>query len=191
MSKPEVSALKEEANLKSLPKKDKAKNIEIPAPKLTNSGDRRSSALSLNSLHKKAANNKKDSTSEVDIAKLPVEAFTQADLYVFWKKYIAILDKQGDKMLSSILLSSEPVLQETVLHLTYPNAMMLEEVKKSQAHILNYLRSKLKNYQISFNLILNEEDEKKYVYTPEEKYNKLREINPIVDDFRKAFHLDL
>jgi len=158
---------------------------------LTNSGDRRSSALSLNSLHKKAASSKKDAASEVDISKLPVEAFTQADLYVFWKKYIAILNKQGDKMLSSILLSSEPDLQETVVHLTYPNAMMLEEVKKSQTHILNYLRSKLKNYQISFKLILNEADEKKYAYTPEEKYNKLREINPEVEDFRKAFHLDL
>lgn len=158
---------------------------------MTNSGDRRSSALSLNSLHKKAAENKKDPESEVDISKLPVDPFTKADLYVFWKKYIAILNKQGDKMLASILLSSEPILEETTIHLTYPNAMMLEEVKKSQKHILNYLRSKLNNYQISLKLILNEEEEKKYAYTPEEKYNKLREINPEVDDFRKAFHLDL
>lgn len=158
---------------------------------MTNSGDRRTSALSLNSLHKKAVANKKDSESEVDISKLPVEAFTQADLYVFWKKYIAILNKQGDKMLASILSSSEPVLKENLVHLTYPNAMMLEEVKNNKSHVLNYLRNKLKNHQILFELILNEEAEKKYAYTPEEKYNKLREINPIVDDFRKAFHLDL
>ncbi len=110
---------------------------------------------------------------------------------MLWKKYTDILNKQGDKMLGSILLSSEPILKDNLVLLTYPNSMMLEEVKRNQGHVLNYLRSKLKNYQIQFKLILNEEEEKRYAYTPEEKYNKLREINPLVEDFRKTFHLDL
>ncbi len=110
---------------------------------------------------------------------------------MFWKKYINILTKQGDKMLASILNSSEPVLKDTEVSLTYPNAMMLKEVKKNQTHVLNYLRDKLQNYQIRFNLILNELDEKKFVYTPEEKYSKLREINPLLDELRKTLYLDI
>ena len=34
-------------------------------------------------------------------------------------------------------------------------------------------------------------EEKKYIYTPEEKYNRLREINPHIDDLRKELDLDL
>lgn len=170
---------------------NKVDTPKAATPKLTNTGKRRSSALSLNSLQKKAEEEKKNDESSVDISKLPVEPFTQADFYVFWKKYIDILNKQGDKMLASILLSSEPILKERLVHLTYPNAMMLEEVKKNQGHVLNYLRNKLKNHKLLFKLILNEEIEKKYAYTPEEKYNKLREINPLVDELRKTFHLDL
>ncbi len=94
-------------------------------------------------------------------------------------------------MLVSILNSSEPVLKDGLVQLTYPNKMMLEEVKKHQTYILNYLREKLHNYEISFQLILNESDEKKYAYTPQEKYAKLREINPMIDELRKKLHLDL
>lgn len=122
---------------------------------------------------------------------MPKEAFTEADFYVFWKKYIDILNKQGDKMLGSILLSSIPVLEKNLVLLTYPNAMMLEEVKLNQLHVLNYLRAKLKNYQIKFKLILNEADDKKFVYTPEEKYVKLREINPMIEELRKTLFLDI
>ena len=82
-------------------------------------------------------------------------------------------------------------LKGNFVHLTFPNNVMLEEVKINKGHVLNFLRKKLNNYQILFDLILNEEDEKKFVYTPEERYNKLREINPLFDEFRKTFYLDI
>ena len=94
-------------------------------------------------------------------------------------------------MLASILNSSQPVLKNTQASVTYPNEMMLKEVQKNQKHILNYLRNKLENHQISLNLILNESDEKKYIYTPEEKYTKLQEITPLLNELRKKFYLDL
>jgi len=94
-------------------------------------------------------------------------------------------------MLASILNSSEPVLKETTVSLTYPNSMMLEEVKRNQTHVLNYLRGKLKNYQLGFNLILDETQEKKFAYTPEEKYQKLREMNPMIEEMRKMLFLDI
>jgi len=147
--------------------------------------------LSLNSVHKRTEEIKKEQDSEIDTSKLPQEEFSQADFYVHWKKYIDILNKQGDKILPSILSASEPVLKDTLITLTYPNAMMVSEVKKQQTHVLNYLREKLKNYQISFNLVLDEKEEKSYAYTPEEKYNKLRELNPLIDELRKTLFLDL
>jgi len=165
--------------------------VESNQPKLEiKSGRRRSSALSLNSVHKKAEANKQIET-KIDYSNYPKEDFTQAEFYVFWKKYIDILNKQGEKMLASILNSSEPVIDGLKVALTYPNAMMLEEVKKNQTHILNYLRKKLKNYQLGFSLILDEKQEKRFAYTPEEKYQKLREMNPMIEEMRKVLFLDI
>lgn len=122
---------------------------------------------------------------------LPEKPFSEADFIVYWKKYIEILTKQGEKMLSAILNSTEPVLKETCITLTYPNAMMMEEVRKNQTPILNYLRDKLQNYSIRFDLHFNEQDEKSFVYTPQEKFEKLMEINPILGEFRQRFNLDI
>lgn len=94
-------------------------------------------------------------------------------------------------MLASILNSSEPVLKDSIVDLVYPNSMMLEEVKKNQLVVLNYLRGKLKNYQIKFNLILDEKQEKRFAYTPHEKYEKLREMNPMIEEMRKVLFLDI
>lgn len=122
---------------------------------------------------------------------LPENSFTEADFWVHWKKYIEILDKQGEKMLSSILNAAQPKLVNTTVRLTFPNAMMLEEVRKNQSGILNYLRKNLHNHLIAFDYILNEAAEKTFIYTPQEKYQKLHEINPLIAELRKIFELDI
>ena len=35
------------------------------------------------------------------------------------------------------------------------------------------------------------QDSSAYTYTPEEKYNRLREINPAIDELRRKLDLDL
>lgn len=141
-----------------------------------------------------AAGKKEETQSEIKSSievDLPQNPFSNADFYVYWKKYIEILTKQGEKMLSAILNSTEPIVEENNVILTYPNAMMMEEVRKNQSPILNYLRGKLQNYSIVFDLKYNETDEKSFVYTPQEKYEKLLEINPLLAEFRKLLDLDL
>jgi DNA polymerase-3 subunit gamma/tau len=124
---------------------------------------------------------------------LPKNAYSEADFYVYWKKYIEILTIQGEKMLTAILNSTEPQvnLETNQIKLIYPNAMMMEEVKKNQSPIINYLRDQLQNFDLSFDLHYNEENEKTFVYTPQEKYSKLMEINPLLAEFRKLFDLDI
>jgi DNA polymerase-3 subunit gamma/tau len=40
-------------------------------------------------------------------------------------------------------------------------------------------------------LTLNEAVEKKFAYTPQEKYHKLKEMNPLLEKLRQTFELDL
>ena len=56
---------------------------------------------------------------------------------------------------------------------------------------MKFLRKQLNNYSIELKITVNDEIAKKFAYTPEEKYQKLREINPAIDLLRKEFDLDL
>ncbi len=80
------------------------KTSESPS---TYSPRKRRSALSLNSLSQKPT---EDETEQTDKIKkdLPREDFSQADFFVYWKKYIDILNKQKSSMLASILNSTPP-----------------------------------------------------------------------------------
>ncbi len=94
-------------------------------------------------------------------------------------------------MLAGILSAINYTLDNETVILTFPNSMMLEEVKKNQTSVLNFLRDKLQNYHLKFELHLDEKIEKKFVYTPQEKYEKLREKNPLIEELRKKLHLDI
>jgi DNA polymerase-3 subunit gamma/tau len=65
------------------------------------------------------------------------------------------------------------------------------EVERAQGPLLEYLKRSLKNYDITLDITVNEEVQRKYAYTPQEKYDKLREQNPALDILRKTFDLDL
>ena len=56
---------------------------------------------------------------------------------------------------------------------------------------MEYLRTNLNNQFITLKITVNEEVAKNFAFTPEEKYQKLREKNPIIDVLRKTFDLDL
>ena len=169
--------------------KKEEKSTAQPVMETPQNSRRRSSALSLNAALKKEDISEEKQT--VSSEALPKNPFSEFDFQVYWKKYIEILEKQGEKMLASILNSTEPIIKETQVSLTYPNAMMMEEVRKNQFPILNYLREKLQNYEINFVLQYNEDEEKSFVYTPQEKFEKLLEINPLLGEFRKKFDLDI
>ena len=40
-------------------------------------------------------------------------------------------------------------------------------------------------------MTLNETVEKKFAYTPQEKFNKMKEMNPLLEKLRQTFELDL
>lgn len=94
--------------------------------------------------------------------------------------------------MASIISSNKPNLENNFL-ISYvvPNKQMKDQFLKNQPKLLGFLREKLNNYAIEINVVLNETVEKKFAYTPLEKYKKLREKNPLLDRLRQSFELDL
>ena len=65
------------------------------------------------------------------------------------------------------------------------------EVERQQHELLQYLRKAVNNFSITLKITVNETLEKKYAYTPKDKYEKLAEKNKNIELLRKTFDLDL
>ena len=153
---------------------------------------KRISGLSLSSLKAKKEHQLKKIEVVIDEDDLPKESFTKEDLLKHWDSYIQKLDKAGKKIMASNLSSDKPkIVDQTQIFIELPNGTMKKEIEREQFELLKFLRKELNNYSIELKINVNEEIAKKFAYTPEEKYQKLREINPAIDLLRKEFDLDL
>ena len=108
-----------------------------------------------------------------------------------WKEYVVKLSNRGEKIIASNLEADTPKLDGTVIQLEYPNATMKVEVERAQGPLLEFLKRKLNNYDITLDIVVNEEVQRKYAYTPQEKYDKLKEQNPDLEILKRAFDLEL
>lgn len=163
-----------------------APKIEIKMP------EKRVSGLSISSLKAKKEHelNKKDTT--IDESQLPNEEIIEAVMQGHWADFVQKIDNDGRKILASNLHSDIPILlDKTTLSIQLPNDTMKKEVEREQYDLIEYLKLKLNNHFISLKITVNEEAAKKFAFTPEEKYEKLREKNPVIDLLRKEFDLDL
>lgn len=161
-----------------------AKKIQLKTP------ENRVSGLSLSSIKaKKAHENIK--TPIIPEEELPKDAFTEKDMQTHWNDFVQQLEDKGRKILASNLQTDTPKLKnDHTIWIELPNGTMKKEVEREQSLVLNYLKQKLNNHSIVLHITVNEEVAKKFAFTPEEKYQKLKEKNPAIDLLRKEFDLD-
>ena len=163
--------------------------VQLKKP-ILKSGKRRVSSLSLKSIHQKKETDKK--TDEENFENHPKDVFTKNQLLTYWQEYIDELQQKGEFSIASILGADQPtVLPNFVIECTLPNKLMKDQVEKGKGDLLTFLRKKLNNYHISLSLKVNETIEKRFAYTPQEKFNKLKEKNPLLEKLRQKFQLDL
>ena len=68
---------------------------------------------------------------------------------------------------------------------------MKTQLERGKPKLIGFLREKLNNYGIQIDVVVNAIAEKKFAYTPQEKYNKLKEKNPLIEKLKNTFGLDL
>ncbi|MDG2435754.1 MAG: DNA polymerase III subunit gamma/tau, partial [Polaribacter sp.] len=176
------------------PEDVQSQKLEEPKPKVKTpvlkSAEKRSSSLSLKSIHQKKQ--EKKLVVEENFDNHPKTIFTEKLLQQFWKEYVDLLNKKGERSMASIVGTDVPRLkQHFKISFTVPNKLMQDQFKKGRPKLLNFLREKLNNYGIKIDAILNETVEKKFAYTPLEKFNKLKEKNPLLEKLRQSFELDM
>ena len=170
--------------------KEKIEKTKVDKPVLKTER-RRSSALSLNNIHKKKEVKKSIVDTTTNREDLPKDPFTEAQFLQLWDDYIVRLNKKGEKIVASIMNADTPKVNFEKVELAFPNSMMEAEFNKIKPKLLRFLREELNNFSIDFTIHVNEENEKKFAYTPQEKYNKLLEKNKALAKLKNTFKLDL
>ncbi|MCZ4319539.1 DNA polymerase III subunit gamma/tau [Aequorivita viscosa] len=149
------------------------------------------SALSLKSIQKKQEIKEEIVANQPDAENLPFNDFSEDEMQAVWAEYTTNVESDGKYNLLSHLTMGVPKLEGSIIHLEFPNQTIKTEVERAKYELLGFLREKLQNYDIDLDITVNETAEKKYAYTTREKFDKLKEMNPLIEKLRQEFDLDI
>jgi hypothetical protein len=155
------------------------------------SGEPKVSAFSISSIRTKRELQESTKGFVKETLHLPTEAFTETEMLLQWSKYAQRLSDKGYKIMESLLLISDPKLEGTTITHELPNDGSKIDFETEKIELLGYLRGKLHNHDITIEVVVNEKVENKFAFTPIDKYNRLKELNPNLELLKKTFDLDI
>ncbi len=157
----------------------------------TEPANRKVSGLSLKSIQKKKEleAQKREAQAEVEVVKNG--KFSEEQMQAAWQAFSEEQNEKGEKILASIMQTDTPALMGKNICVELPNETMKLELEKVQYHLMGFLKEKLQNTHIQLKVTVNEKAEKKFAFTAIEKFEKLKEKNPLIEKLRSTFDLDV
>ena len=149
------------------------------------------SALSLSSIRAKKEMMEAQKGIVKEQVHFPTQAFTETEMLDFWFKYAQRLTDKGLMIMSSLLRISDPKLDGFKIIYELPNEGSKIDFEKEKGELLGYLRGHLHNHDITIEVIVNESVKSKVAFTAQDKFNRLNEINPNLEELRRLFDLDI
>jgi hypothetical protein len=165
--------------------------IEIPKPTFSTESEPKVSALSLSSIRAKKALEENSKTFVKETLHLPTEPFSETEMLLQWNKYAQRLGDKGYKIMESLLLINDPVLNGTHITIELPNEGSKLDFESEKLGLLGYLKGHLHNHDITIEVIVNESFESKRSFNDQDRYNRLHQINPNIELLKTTFGLDI
>ena len=147
----------------------------------------KTSTLSLKSIQK---NKEIESESEVQDDHFEEKLVTIEDVLELWDEYIQIQEDKGRYNIASILRISTPTLKENHIHYKVSNNTSALEIDLEKHQLVQFLRNRLKA-KIELILTTDKTIDKKLTYTNKDKYNLLKEKNPLIEELKNTFKLSI
>lgn len=122
---------------------------------------------------------------------LAEESFTETEMLLFWNKYAQRLSDKGLRIMESLLINNKPVLNGTNITIELSSEGSKIDFETELNGLLSFLRSHLHNHLIAIEIEVNEKLVTRKAYSPQEKYERLKELNPNLELLRKTFDLNL
>jgi DNA polymerase-3 subunit gamma/tau len=148
--------------------------------------------ISLAGLNAKQTAPDKTESTDVKSEKKNDRPVVIEELNRIWTLYAALQDNNGHTNLSKALLRTEPeVINGTEIHVTLDNQVLRENLLSLKSEFLEYFKRELQNDFLT--LEVRVEVSEKVLdkpYTAREKFKKMAEKNPELENFRKQFDLN-
>jgi len=121
-----------------------------------------------------------------------ITEFDSESMLKYWNEYAKTMKKDGKINIFTIMTSNPPALLENyIIEMPIENKIQENLLVDEKVELLNFLRTKLKNFGIEIITKQIESTSKKRLYTSTEKYNHMVEKNPKLEEFRRRFNLDI
>jgi DNA polymerase III subunit gamma/tau len=145
-----------------------------------------SSFVNTNSQKKEETPTKTESGAQL------AEAFSQDALEKAWEGYaIHVRSQKNETDFSSLTMTKPILLEEGKVSFTVYNMMAHERLNENKTDLMTFLRRELRNYIFTLDIILSKEEGLQKIYTPQDKYKRMAEINPAINKLRQQFELDV
>tara|TARA_B100001758_G_C18389544_1_gene602040 strand:+ start:396 stop:734 length:339 start_codon:yes stop_codon:yes gene_type:complete len=111
---------------------------------------------------------------------------------IHWEEYLKKLKSNGNQNLLAILKMDKPKLvDQNTIEFNVVNSINKVELTNEIDSILVFLKNKLNNHKIKFIINIIKKNNSSFIYTPEEKFKKMKSINPAIQILKKTFDLNL
>ena len=127
-----------------------------------------------------------------DFSGKPADPFDQEDFMSHWNIYAATVKNQGKNSLYSTMKKRDPrVEKDFVVVLEIDNELQERDLNTEKPELMAYLREHLNNWSIRLNAVVVEDKESQKLYTPRDKYLRMVEKNPKLNDLKQKLDLDI
>lgn len=120
------------------------------------------------------------------------EPISQPILEGYWTEYAEQLKVVGRITDHSAYTMNKPTLaRENEVVFTVLNATAAERLATDKSNLMEFLRKKLRNNVFTLEIILSKDEGEAKIYTTQDKFKRLAELNPALNKLRQTFDLDL
>lgn len=93
--------------------------------------------------------------------------------------------------MSSTMNMAKLNLNDEVLTVEFPNTGSKLTFEENLYDLVSYIHKKLNNYHLKIEVVVNEKVELKKMYSPNDKLEYLKEVNPALNLLIKTFDLEV
>jgi DNA polymerase III subunit gamma/tau len=141
---------------------------------------------------KSPANIQKQQEAVQQIGVKMQEPISQTILEQYWTEYSDMLRSKGKTTDAAAFAMNRPLLvAENTVTFTVHNAMAQERLNADKTSLMDFLRSKLRNNVFTLEIVLSKEEGEARIYTTQDKFKRLVELNPALRKLQQTFDLDL
>lgn len=123
---------------------------------------------------------------------LPKDPFDEAQFSNIWNEYIDLVKSQGQQRIYSTLANKSTKLKDNfIIELELENEIQESYYTEGRSDILKYVRQKLNNFSVQFEIKIIKSSKKLEPYSPQEKFQYMAEKNPNLLILKQKLDLDI